>query len=229
MISSVGLFAQSSNPPAFEVATIKAATPVSGGGRTSTSGNTVIYNNTTLLNALVRAFGVTSANQIIGPAWVREDRYDIMAKASENTPKGQIPLMLQTLLVDRFKLMLHHETRDLPAYDLVIGNGKLKLVENGNDQKNSAVVREDRRELKSTNMAALAQLITLTLRTPVIDKTGLSGFYDFPYEISQEEAGRDSAPSIFTIIADLGLKLASRKAPLDVIVIDAGNRIPDPN
>jgi uncharacterized protein (TIGR03435 family) len=229
VLMSVAIFAQPSQRPAFEVATIKPAVPQLGGGRTSTTGNTVVYNNTTLLNALVRAFGFTSANQIAGPAWVREERYDIVAKAPENTPKEQLPLMLRTLLIDRFKLVLHHETRALPSYDLVMGSGKLKLVENGNNPKNSAVVREDRREMKSTNMATLAQLATLTLRTPVIDKTGLSGFYDFPYDISQEETGRPTAPSIFTVVADLGLKLESHKAPFDVLVIDAGNKMPAEN
>jgi uncharacterized protein (TIGR03435 family) len=83
--------------------------------------------------------------------------------------------------------------------------------------------------MKSTSMAALAQLAALTLRVPVIDRTGLSGFYDFPYDLTQEETGRDSAPSIFTVVADLGLKLESRKAPFDVIVIDAGNKVPAEN
>lgn len=229
MISS-GLLGQPSDPRAFEVATVKPAAPASGGGRASTSGNTVIYNNTTLLNALVRAFGLTSANQIIGPAWVRNDRYDIVAKAPENATKEQVPSMLRALLIERFKLVLHHEMRDLPSYDLVIGRGKLKLIEDGNEPRNSgAVLPDGRREMKSTSMATLAQLASLTLRVPVIDRTGLSGFYDFPYEVSQEETGSDAAPSIFTVIADLGLKLESHSSPSDVIVIDAGNRIPVEN
>src|ERR1700748_1049581 len=129
LLMSLVISAQPPQAPAFEVATIKPAAPQVGGGRTSTPGNMVVYNNTTLLNALVRAFGFTSASQVAGPAWVREERYDIVAKAAENTPKEKLSLMLQTLLIDRFKLVLHHETRDLPSYDLVTGSGKLKLVE----------------------------------------------------------------------------------------------------
>jgi uncharacterized protein (TIGR03435 family) len=127
-VSILGL-GQSTSPPIFEVATIKPAALSTGGGRVSTSGSTVVYNNTTVLNALGRAFGVTSANQITGPSWISENRYNITAKAPDNTPKEQVPLMLQNLLIDRFKLVLHRETRDLPAYALVQGNGKLKLVE----------------------------------------------------------------------------------------------------
>jgi uncharacterized protein (TIGR03435 family) len=223
------IFAQPSERLVFEVATIKPSAASVGGGRTSTSGNTITYNNTTLLNALARAFELKSANQVVGPGWVFENRYDIVAKAPENAPKEQLPLMLQNLLIDRFKLVLHHETRDLPAYALIQGSGKLKLRENKGDRNNSAVVNDGRREMKSMNMAALAQFASLMLRRPVVDATGLSGYYDFPLDFTQEETGKDSAPSIFTVIADLGLKLDARKAPLDVIVIDAGSKVPIEN
>jgi uncharacterized protein (TIGR03435 family) len=223
------LSAQPPAPPAFEVATIKPSAPTTGGGRALASGNTIIYSNTTLLNALVRAFELKSANQVAGPAWVFEDRYNIVAKAPESTPKEQLPLMLQTLLIDRFKLVLHHETRDLSAYALVKGSGRLKLRENEGGQTNSTVMSDGRREMKGMNMAALAQFASLMLRRPVVDATGLSGVYDFPLDLTQEETGKDSAPSIFTVIADLGLRLESRKTPLDVIVIEAGSRIPVEN
>ncbi len=215
-----------SPPPAFEAATIRPAAPATGGGRASTSGDRVTLMNTTLLNALGRAFGITSANQVVGPSWVFDNRYDIVAKSPDNTPKEQLPLMLQTLLIDRFKLVLHHETRDLPAYVLIQGNSRLKLVEDESNPKNSTVVNGDRREMRSMSMAALAQYVSLTLRTPVLDRTGLTGYYDFPYDLSQEETLHDSAPSIFTVIASLGLKLESHKEPFDVIVIDSGNKVP---
>lgn len=93
LLTSSAIFAQSSQTPAFEVATIKLAASSPVGGRTSSSGKTVIYNNTTLLNALGRAFGITSANQIVGPAWVFENRDDIVAMAPDNTPTpaGEMP------------------------------------------------------------------------------------------------------------------------------------------
>ena len=231
-VLSSAIFSQSTfgqaTPPAFEVATVRPAVPA-GGGRASSSGDRLTLNNTTLLNALIRAFGLTSAGQVSGPSWILEGRYDIVAKAPDNTPKDQIPLMLQTLLIDRFKLVLHHETRELPAYALTIGKSKLKLVEDDTNPKNSTVMNDGRREMRSMNMATLAQYASLTLRTPVVDKTGLSGYYDFPYDLSQEETLKDSAPSIFTVFEELGLKLESRKEPFDVIVIDSGNRTPIEN
>lgn len=229
-VLSSAIFSQSTfgqaSPPAFEVATIRPAAPAAGGGRASSSGDRVTLNNTTLSNALIRAFGLISNGQVAGPSWIFDSRYDIVAKAPDSTPKDQLPLMLQTLLIDRFKLVLHHETRELPAYALMVGKSKLKLVEDDTNPKNSTVMSGDRREMKSMTMATLAQYASLTLRTPVLDKTGLSGYYDFPYDLSQEETLRDSAPSIFTVFEDLGLKLDSRKGPFDVIVIDSGNKVP---
>jgi uncharacterized protein (TIGR03435 family) len=67
------------------------------------------------------------------------------------------------------------------------------------------------------------------LQAPVIDKTGLEGYYNFPFERTMEETGRDSAPSVFTVVEELGLKLESRKAPFDVVVIDSGNKVPAGN
>ena len=106
---------------------------------------------------------------------------------------------------------------------------KIKLVPNEADPKNSTGLMDGRREMKSMSMVALAQFATLTLRLPVIDQTALSGSYDFPFDLTQEETGRDSAPSIFTVMGDLGLKLESRKLPFDVLVIDAGEKVPVQN
>jgi uncharacterized protein (TIGR03435 family) len=226
-----GAHGQTTQAPAFEVASVRAAVPVrSQGGRASTSGDTVVYRNTTLKNALARAFEVMSGNQITGPSWIQTERYDIVAKAPENTPKDRIPLMLQTLLVERFKLKLHHENRELAAYALVTGKGRLKIqkVEDARE-KNTFAVKDGHREAKSLSMAGLAHFLSLMLQAPVFDQTGQPGFYDFALDYSREETTRDSAPSIFTIVGELGLKLESQKTPLDVIVVDAGDKVPTEN
>jgi uncharacterized protein (TIGR03435 family) len=231
VLISTGILGQPPASPAFEVATIRVAAPTSGGGRTATSGDRVVYNNTTLSNALGKAFQVVSGNQIVGPSWIFVDRYDISAKMPENTPKEMIPQMLQGLLIERFKLLIHHENRELPAYALVTGKGRLKLVkdEDENNRKNFIAVTNGQREAKGWSMANLAQMASLTLRLPVLDMTGIEGHYDFPYDYSLEETGSDSWPSIFTVVADLGLRLEARKAPFDVFVVDSGKKIPSEN
>ena len=215
--------------PAFEVATIKPAVPRTGGGRASTSGDRNVYGNTTLLNVMVRAFRLKSPDQVAGPAWVFENRYDIVAKAPENTSNEQRLAMLQTLLIERFKLVLHHETRDLACYALVQGGGKLKLVEDASGQNDSMATNDGRREFKSMSMAALAQFVSPMLRRPVMDRTGLVGHYRFPLDPTREETGQESAPSIFTVVGELGLKLESRSEPFDVIVITGGEKVPIEN
>ncbi len=124
--------------------------------------------------------------------------------------------------------MLHHETRELLAYALVTGKGRLGLGDIS-DQKESVALNNGQRVAKGWSMATLAQMASATLRAPVLDMTGIQGRYDFPYDYSTEETLRDSAPSIFTVVEDLGLKLESRKAPFDVIVIDAGDKAPTAN
>jgi uncharacterized protein (TIGR03435 family) len=231
-IPIIGLAIASAQGQSFEAATIRPAAPATGGGRVSASGDRIVFSNTTLLNVLVRAYGLTFAGQVAGPSWVFTERYDIIAKAPDGTPKEQIPRMLQNFLLERFKLMLHHETKDLPVYDLVTGKGRLKLKKSGETAvKNDWAMEGDHRLAKSMNLATLATYLTLMLgaRTPVRDKTGLEGYYDFPFDLTKEETTRDSAPSIFSVVDDLGLYLESRKAPFDVVVIDSGNRQPTEN
>jgi uncharacterized protein (TIGR03435 family) len=214
--------------PAFEAASVKPAAPGSRGGRTASSGDRVIYANTTLSNVLIRAYGL-KAFRVDGPSWIFSDRYDIQAKAPDNTPKDQIPLMLQALLTERFQLKLHRESREMSVYFLITGKGTAKYQksegESGYDMDNG------RRVLKNHTMAQLADTLTFTVQRPVLDRTGLSGTYTIPLEMSQEELGKSdgSAPSIFTIVEGLGLKLESRKAPLEILVVDSGNKIPAEN
>lgn len=87
------------------------------------------------------------------------------------------------------------------------------------------------RVLKNHTMAQLADLLTFTVQRPVLDRTGLSGTYNIPLEMSQEELGKSdgSAPSIFSIVDSIGLKLESRKAPLEILVVDSGNKVPTEN
>jgi uncharacterized protein (TIGR03435 family) len=228
-LAVIGVFAQTpAERPAFEVASIKPAAPGMAGGRASFSGDRVTFNNTTLLNALTRAFQLKFGSQVAGPSWIFTERYEIAAKAPDNTPKEKIIVMLQALLIERFQLVLHHETRELPGYVLVLGKGRLKLVESDGETKNAAVVTAGHREMKHTDMTMLAQLASQTLRAPVMDMTGLTGYYDFLYDFSMEETAdpANAAPSIFTIVESLGLKLESRKMAFDVIVIDGGNKTP---
>jgi uncharacterized protein (TIGR03435 family) len=231
-LASISL-AVSGQSASFDVASVRIAAPSPGrGGHATASGDRVSLENTTIKNVLARAY-VVKGYQIDGPSWIMSERYDIVAKAPNNTPKEQIPLMLQSLLTERFQLKLHREQRLLPAYELIAGRGALKLQKS--DGELTIEVANGRRELKNYRIVQLTDFLSSILQRPVLDRTGLEGTYNFSLEMSLEELGGInakpdvSAPSIFTIVEGFGLKLESRKAPIDVIVVDGGNKVPTEN
>jgi uncharacterized protein (TIGR03435 family) len=130
-------FAQS-NPPSFEVASIKPAAPQEAGRvmvRMGGDAGRVDYANVSLKDVLARAYNV-KRYQISGPSWMDGERYDITAKVPEGVPKEQIPLMLQALLAERFKMTIRKESKEEPIYGLVVGKGGPKLQkseDNGNE------------------------------------------------------------------------------------------------
>jgi uncharacterized protein (TIGR03435 family) len=100
---------------------------MSGGPGTPDPGQ-LTYTNVSLKNVMINAYDVNDY-QINGPNWLDRERFDIVAKIPQGTTKEQFRLMLQSLLAERFKLALHHETKELPMYALVLGKGGSKLKE----------------------------------------------------------------------------------------------------
>jgi uncharacterized protein (TIGR03435 family) len=120
----------------FEVASIKPAAPQSpgmfrigtyGGPGTPDPGQ-ARFENVTQRMLLTQAYDVHEY-QISGPAWLDSERYDIVAKVPKGANREQFRLMLQDLLANRFHLTLHHETKDLPRYELVVAKGGPKMKE----------------------------------------------------------------------------------------------------
>src|SRR5579862_5890278 len=124
--------------PAFEVASVKPNRSTDGrigimmqpGGRFTATGITVgfLIGNAYELQA-GRGGGPGAANpQIINaPAWINTERYDIVAKAEADVPPNQFPALLKSLLVDRFKLAVHNESREFQVYALVLARSDGKL------------------------------------------------------------------------------------------------------
>jgi len=135
-------FPQQTTPPTFEVASVKVADPNAQAGRSGPGGMVVRIargcrrpdpgmvncTNATLKMMLAQAYEVKNY-QIEGPGWLDTDGYDLMAKIPEGVPVQQVPAMLQALLAERFKVVLHKETKALPAYELTIAKGGPKLKE----------------------------------------------------------------------------------------------------
>jgi uncharacterized protein (TIGR03435 family) len=211
--------------------------------------------NTSLLSIIQEAYGV-QANQIVGaPDWVNTSAYDIEVKpegSGDNTQSADPRLMqpelrsqLQALLAVRFKLTLRHETRQLPSYVLVVGENGSKLQPSkyadypdsakgpdGKGVNRMMMMQQDGSgqvmglAAQKSSLAEFAQQLSMQLGKNVIDKTGLTGHYDFNLHWSQAPADNDASdsvagPSLSTAIQDqLGLKLVPQEGPVDVMVVD---------
>jgi uncharacterized protein (TIGR03435 family) len=196
-----------------------------------------------------------------GPGWIDTDHFDIEAVtggAGPATSAQQTWVMVQTLLEDRFQLKIHHESREIPVYNLVIAKGgsKLSVSEDQTPPNLDAVGAPgaffDPRKplprgiLSSTgvdvqtvagNAVPVSRLWTV-LRTfvqrPIIDRTGLTGLFDFKFSFTPECGvifacgpvdSTPSGPSLFDALEQqLGLRLESTKDPVEVLVIDSVQR-----
>jgi uncharacterized protein (TIGR03435 family) len=198
---------------------------------------------------VIGAYGPLHDIQVTGgPGWINSDRFDIVAKA-EGNPSTDARLMLRTLLADRFKLMVHHETRELPVYALVIArrDGKLgpqlrpsNLADclaapklSTPSDPNAAVrcgggfLRTGELGARAMEFSTLATTVSNLADRPVVDRTGLTGTFDWNL---QWTADRSPSPtgdrstdsvSLFTALQEqLGLKLEPTRGPVDVLVID---------
>ncbi len=239
---------------AFDVVSIRAHV-FNGGpggcGGAPISGNRVTLRCISLRNLIMRAYGVKIYQITGGPSWLYEmgdTSYDIAGAAEGSSPvtQDQMNQMLQGLLADRFQLKVHRETKEMAVYALVIGKNGPKMKESDVDARGGASFRFGGTlgYMKATkeSMAQLALSLSLDMQRPVIDKTGLTGAYDFTLEWTRDEPqaipGMSSSearpmgaqpelrgPSIFTAIEEqLGLKLESQKAPINMVVVDHAER-----
>jgi len=130
----VGGVAFTQGAPEFEVASVKLAAPQTGdgvfvgvrGGPGTQDPTRITYVNESFRNLVMEAYGVR-AYQVSGPGWIDTQRYDIAAKVAEGANKDQVRVMLQNLLGDRFRLVLHHEARDFPVFELTVARSGSKL------------------------------------------------------------------------------------------------------
>ncbi|HEV2645001.1 MAG TPA: TIGR03435 family protein [Acidobacteriaceae bacterium] len=179
-------------------------------------------------------FGINEDSRILGgPSWLKQASYGIEAKvggtevaAYSKLSRKERSLMLQDLLADRFAMKWHRETRDLPVYALVIAKGGSKLKESQPEETaKGAMFSKGQGEVDAvaSSLEALPMFLTRELDRPVVDRTGLTGRYDFTLRFAPGPSAQEDsdAASIFTAVEEqLGLKLEPSRAPLDVLVID---------
>jgi bla regulator protein BlaR1 len=261
MVAACGLCGQPAQTPlSFEVASIKPSAPDErrmflqlqpGGGLRVT--------NMTFKQILAFAYDVRDFQISGGPGWITSDRYNIQAHpehASDDqaaagdirnmtdeqrkTLDQQVRERMRTLLADRFQLAMHRETKESPVYALVVAKGGSKLKENTDASGGRQGLGMRRGQLTGTAapLPMLATVLSNMVGRPVIDKTGLTGKYDFELQWTPDPGqtlvpgalspGPDAppppdpnGPTLFTAVQEqLGLRLESQKGPVDLIVID---------
>jgi uncharacterized protein (TIGR03435 family) len=190
--------------------------------------------NVSIKKLMARAYGVKDY-QTAGADWLNTELYTITASMPADTTGEDLFLMMRRLLAERFQLVFHREMRDMPVYELVQMKTapKVKAVELG---KGNTSMRPGQLTALAVPMANFAEIMSRYLNRPVLDKTGLSGTFDFSLEWSPDGKTADAAgdlpvgPSLFTAIQEqMGLKLESRKAPIEMLVVDRAEKIPTGN
>lgn len=216
------------------------------------------YSNVPLQRILLTAYGIKTASELSGPSWMETAKYDIAANIPAGTTAEQLNIMLQNLLAERFHLTLHHETKEFSVYELIFGKGGSKLkasdltasstpsLDGTTTDKNgfpnpppgrSIVMRYSLKgRLRMTGRLQtpeqIAQMLSGYVGNPVVNKTGLTGKYDFTLEFAEDYSpeSTEPAPSVSTAVQEqLGLRLDKTKALLDVFVIDHIDKAPTEN
>lgn len=238
---SLALYAQSKDAkPVFESASIKMTAPSGGGGHSSEHDSTgLLRASMTLKSYIMAAYNVKAFQVTGGPKWIDDSTYEIVAKFEDGTAVGhdrgnQVHEALQALLADRFQLKFHHESKEMPTYVLVTTKAGFKLKpatdqgcstnSNGNGSRVKFVAT-------GCTMADFASALARHTGEPVTDRTAVQGKYTFTLEYTPDDLRNNASsdqpalPSLFTVIQEqLGLKLETAKAPVDIIVVDSAER-----
>ena len=247
---SGAVFAQSAEaPPAFDLADVhvSAKSPnanVSGG---FLRGGRYEIRKATMVDLVRMAYGVDPDKVLGGPSWLETDRFDILAKAPPGTSPDTVKLMLQAALADRFKLVVHKDTKPLSGYALTVGKGKPKMKEaegSGNpgcqgqpQPAPPAQVLYVVVTCHNMTMEAFAQNLRGMggpyFNNPVVDMTGLKGSWDIDLKFTPRQLlsqiGSDAITIFDAVDSQLGMKLDLQKIPTPVIVVDSVNQKPTDN
>jgi uncharacterized protein (TIGR03435 family) len=231
---------------AFEVASIKRNSSGSQDTNFRANGGRFNAENWSVRILLRWSYRVQDFEIAEGPNRIDADRYDIEAKAGINASLQEMRSMVQGLLQDRFKLALHHDTRELPVYVLTVAKDGPKLKAGDcitldpntlppPGQRQSAYCgfsSSGNNNIQGTSipMTILADYLGLVLKRKVIDKTGFAGNFDVSLRWAPDQVSTgnpavpstdNGGPSIFTATQEqLGLRLDSAKGPVEVLVID---------
>lgn len=241
--------AQTPSAVSFEVASVKPNQSAGEPSMTVPLRGTVVITNVPLLNVIVNAFGVPPFRIVGEPEWISRERFDISARIPDAHADGQVLLMLQGLLTQRFKLKAHRETREQPVYEVVVARADRRLgprlTRSDSDCANNPPAAPPsldspcaglfgvgpaggRIVSKGRPLARVLSALSMAVSRTVVDRTGLQGPFDVDLQWSADvgtPVTNSDTPSIFTALQEqLGLRLEPSRAPVDVLVIESVER-----
>jgi uncharacterized protein (TIGR03435 family) len=234
----------SAAPPAFDAASVRPSPPQPpGNGRGSNmraDPGRLTCTNVSLKRYVLAAWGLKEY-QVAAPDWMNDQRYDVTATMPAGTPTHEVLLMLQALLADRFKIAIHRETKELAVYALIVDRNGLKLGPAEGFGTSISSSPKGRSMRANTTMKSFAGMLSNFMDRPVVDMTGLSGGFhinlDWAPDDMRSTPGGDegkvaegaAGPTVFTALHEAGLKLESRKAPVEILVVDRAEKVPVEN
>ena len=213
--------------PTFEAASIRPTQMPGQGVHTHRDPGMIRMTNVTLQDCIRLAYDVTDS-QISGGKWLGPEGYDIVAKMPAGTERDQRSALLQalqTLLAERFSLKIHRAAKEQPVYLLVVAkNGpKIHAVETNDGSVESHLGFMNAESITMARLATFLSTARAELEHTVVDRTGLSGSYTVKLEWTPTDKQSIDAPgaSLLTALQEqLGLKLETGKAQLEILVVD---------
>jgi uncharacterized protein (TIGR03435 family) len=219
-----------SDAPQFEAASIRLSSPdevAAGWSSFDTTPGLMRLTNVTLKRCIVGAYVVGPERVLGGPAWIDTNHFDITARVSQPIGDKALMLMLQMLLAERFKLVLHRESRLGEAMILEVAKNGPKL-QPASDAKSSYNNAHERLDATAITMDEFAEILSRNLKLPVVDRTGFTRAFNFtlrwkvdPTIENRDDAIADLRWQVSTAVAkQLGLTLKLRRMPVEILVVD---------
>jgi uncharacterized protein (TIGR03435 family) len=215
-------------PPAFEVASIKPTTALDNHTTFHSTPGMLTMTGYTLRALIVEAYNVGSFQVLGGPQWMDDDRYDIVARAAGPAKWPAIRPLLRTLVDERFKLVVHRDSRPYAGYALVAAKKGLRIQPVEGAAGGSVNNQTGGVKATGVTMDRLAEWLALRIGAPVSNQTHAAGAFDFTLQFTGEDRPDPSGtemPPIFAALQDqLGLKLEPRKLAIQTIVVESAEK-----
>jgi uncharacterized protein (TIGR03435 family) len=236
LVGAAAGFALAQEQPAFEVASVKVSSPGSragfGGGPGTSSPGQYHFNAAMLTGLIMDAYQVQDF-QVVSKSNLERDRFDVVAKVPAGATRDQFRTMLQNLLAERFHLKLHHETRELPGWELVVAKSGLKIKESQvgpvSDDTGRGSIGKDGFPILPEGKPGTAGVYTIVdgfpvghitaqqqpisvlasnnfgsqHTPPIADHTGLTGIYDFRLAFSVDSSSTAASDAKAPPLPDL--------------------------